>query len=83
MEAEQQSKDQHDFNEWLLHPLTKRLFAAAGRRKELLKEQWASGAFTDLSEYGTTILNAKAIGSVEILDWLVGVEVQDLFNEES
>lgn len=79
----QPSKEQHDFNEWMLHPVTKRLLSAVSRQQERLKESWASGAYTDLSQFGTAILNAKAIGKYEAFSWVVELEVQDLFNEES
>jgi hypothetical protein len=55
---------QEEFDAWLAHPITQQVLAAARLRKETFKERWAAGAFTDLSQYGTAILNAKAIGGL-------------------
>lgn len=73
--------EEQEFKDWLLHPMTKRLKEAASRRKEELKDQWASGSFTAMEHFGTAILNAKAIGRVQELSWLEELEFTDLFEE--
>lgn len=47
-------------------------------RVEERKEQWASGQFTDLSQYGTAILNAKAIGAVEEGEWIASLDYEQV-----
>ena len=74
----QQEKAREEFDAWLTHPVTQQVLAAARLRKETFKERWAAGAFTDLSQYGTAILNAKAIGGCEMLDWLIGLDHETL-----
>jgi hypothetical protein len=46
-----------------------------------LQEQWAAGQFTDQSSFGTTILNAKAIGVCESVDRLLNLEYEQLEGE--
>lgn len=74
---------EEEFEAWLAHPVSRILLEAAERRKEAFKEQWAAGVFTDLSQYGTAILNAKAIGGCEQLDWLIGLDYETLKGELS
>ena len=70
-----------EFLEWLQNPVTQRFREILRDRKESLKESWAGGAFTDLSQYGTAILNAKAIGNCEMLDLMINVEYEELIGE--
>lgn len=56
---------EQEYLEWRQHPVTKAVFRLLWLREQGLKEQWASGAFTDQSQFGTAILNAKAIGNCE------------------
>lgn len=53
------------------------------RRKEELKEQWAAGVFTDMSQYGTAILNAKAIGSCEAYENIEKLDFDTLVGDLS
>lgn len=71
-----------EFNEWRDNPVTKEFFATLRRWREDQKEVWASGAFTDQSQFGTVILNAKAIGNCEALDRIVGFEYVQLESEK-
>lgn len=48
---------------------------------ELLKTQWAAGQFTDLSQYGTTILNAKAVGKCEAFTLLSELDYNQFLAE--
>lgn len=81
MPEQSNTPEEREFADWMLHPVTKRLLVAAERRRENLKEQWASGSFTDVHRYGTAIVNAKAIGRVQELDWIVQLEFVDLYEE--
>lgn len=78
----QKSPEQVAVEEWRAHPVTQKLFQFLRARKEGLKEQWASGRFTDVQRYGSAILNAKAIGQVELLDRLLELDVSDLYDQE-
>ena len=78
-----QNLQQEEFEAWLAHPVTQAILGLARRRKEAFKEQWATGAFTDLSQYGTAILNAKAIGGCEQLDWLLELDYHQVRGELS
>ena len=49
--------------------------------KRQRQEQWSSGQFTDLSQFGTAILNAKAIGNVEMLDKIRGLDNVSFLDE--
>lgn len=66
---------------WLLHPATQALQKLLLRRQEELKEQWAAGHFTDMGQFGTAILNAKAIGKCEAYERIGQLELAEL-NEE-
>lgn len=63
-----------EFKEWLEHPITKDVKLILQARISELKNKWASGAFTDMSQYGTAILNAKAIGTCEAFDRVIGLD---------
>lgn len=78
MEDRQQKQAQEEFDAWLAHPVTQQILEVARLRKETFKERWAAGAFTDLSQYGTAILNAKAIGGCEMLDWFIELDYETL-----
>lgn len=52
-----------------------------GKWRDQVKEQWASGAFTDMSQFGTGILNAKAIGAVQLIDQVIGLEYDRVLGE--
>lgn len=51
--------------------------------KGSVKEQWAAGAFTDMSQFGTAILNAKAIGAVQMIDQIINIEYDRVVGELS
>lgn len=69
---------EQDFADWLQHPCTQGLRAWLTGRKEQLKESWASGAFTDQSQYATAILNAKAIGACELASQVIDLDFEQL-----
>jgi prophage antirepressor-like protein len=73
--------EEQAFKDWLLNPVTKKLREAAERRKETLKEEWASGSFTAMEHFGTATLNAKAIGRVQELSWIIELDFTDLYEE--
>lgn len=72
------SLEEQDFIDWLDHPVTQKFMTFLAQRKEDLKEQWASGAFTHVERYATAIANAKAIGRCEELSRILELEHTDL-----
>ena len=50
-------------------------------RVHQLKERWAAGEFTDLSQFGTAILNAKAIGNCEAYEKVAELDFEDIIGE--
>lgn len=81
MAQEASSPQENEFKEWLAHPTTRRLREWLRGRQEQLKARWAAGEFTDLHKYGAAMLNAKAIGSCEVIDDVLNVELSDLYEE--
>lgn len=71
---------QKEFQEWKGLPQTEAFFGYISRKRSELIEGWARGAFTHDSIEGTAQLNAKALGSVEILDGILSVD-EDSFDE--
>lgn len=78
----QKSPEEVALEEWKAHPVTRKLFGFVRGQQEALKNQWASGRFTELQRYGTAMLNAKAIGQMELLERLLELDVSDLFDPE-
>lgn len=73
---------EQEFQEWLLHPATQVLKQVLRAWVEERKDLWASGAFTDMSQFGTAILNAKAIGAVELCERVLGLDFEQLQSEQ-
>lgn len=72
---------EQEWQEWLEHPATRALHRTLRLWQEEFKDQWAGGAFTDLSQYGTAILNAKAIGGCEALERVLGLDFEQVIGE--
>jgi hypothetical protein len=73
-----------EFLAWESHPVTMLFRDRLEARLNDLKTLWASGAFTDQSQFGTAILNAKAIGRCEEITEMLDLTYEDiegLFNE--
>lgn len=77
-EIEQISAEEKEWREWLQHPCTKRLRTWATREFQGRQDQWAAGTFTDMGQFGTAILNAKAIGNCEILSDVKDLDFQQI-----
>ena len=72
---------EQEWKEWREHPCTKALHKILRAWQSELKDQWASGAFTDQSQFATAISNAKAIGNCEAIDRVIGIEYEQLEGE--
>lgn len=75
------SKEEWDL--WRLHPVTKTFLALLAQRREDLKDQWAVGAFTDQGQFGTAILNARAIGGCTVLGDILNFDYEQLLGAMS
>lgn len=78
---ERVSLKQEEFQEWKLHPVTQALEQALKNWKKTFQERWAAGEFTDQSQYGTAILNAKAIGNCELIERVLNLDMEQLEGE--
>src|SRR3990170_2300130 len=67
-----------EWDGWLSLPETQALRQVAAARKKQLQERWSSGEFTDLSQFGTAILNAKAIGQCEAYQLLEELDYESV-----
>jgi hypothetical protein len=72
---------EQEWQDWQAHPGTRVLRHVLLSWKEQVKEQWAAGSFTDMSQFGTAILNAKAIGAVQLIDQIMGLEYDRIVGE--
>jgi hypothetical protein len=73
--------NKEELEEWLTHPVTQEVKRTLKVWQQVLMEQWASGAFTDMSQFGTAILNAKAIGQFEALARVLDISLDQLGEE--
>lgn len=72
---------EQEWRDWKQHPCSEVMRIILNNWKEQLKSQWAAGSFTDLSQFGTAILNAKAIGNCEAFDRMIELEYEQLEQE--
>ena len=66
--------NEEEFNDWLLHPVTKSLKQLLAAKRERLRRQWEGGSFTDYTKEGTVLVN---VGNVGICRGLAFVEDLD------
>lgn len=76
-----QLPSQEEWEAWLEHPATQALRAAFKAQQDDRKDMWMSGLFTDQSQYGTAILNAKAIGFCEAAQIIIDLDYQQVIQE--
>lgn len=70
-----------EWAEWLQHPVTQLVRSYIRHRREILKESWASGAYTAESEFGAKFLEAGALGEAAALQGFLDMDV-DIVNGE-
>ncbi len=73
------SREQSEFVDWLQHPCTKLLQENFRERRQVFMEAWAAGKFTDTNNAATAMLNAEAIGGCKILQLVLDIEFEDLY----
>lgn len=69
---------EQEFQDWLEHPATQALRSLLSQEVQTLKDQWASGAFTNEGQYATQMLNASAIGSIRVAERILSVDYEQL-----
>lgn len=65
---------EEEVKEWLLHPTTQAFKKHLTSLREQLKEQWASGSFSQDSEFKNAMQQAKYIGQCQLLEDLLDVD---------
>ena len=79
----QQQLSSEAWTNWLLDPTTQAFRRLVSRRIAALKDQWANGAFTDQGQFGTAIMNARAIGACTVMGDLLSLDVETVNGELS
>ena len=70
------------FDEWVQHPVTRALREKwATRRREALKERWASGEFTGSFSTEMAVKNAGATGAASAYLELIELDFESLITE--
>ena len=54
---------EQEFNEWLLHPMTKELMKVLEVKREELRQDWEGGRFTDWEPKAMALVNVGNIGT--------------------
>jgi hypothetical protein len=67
---------------WLRQPETIEFFNGLMVMRADLVEAWASGDFTRDNIEGTVLLNAKAIGQVQLLDSILDIRTEKGLSDE-
>ena len=62
---------QEDKEQWLLHPVTRRLLQALSERVDEFRSAWADGQFTHQTTEGTALKNAQAIGQTQGIEGVI------------
>lgn len=68
---------QEQLDEWLAHPVTREFAARLKRERLKIMELWASGAFSDDTEFKTAVKEAAAIRHCQVLDTLLQLDPED------
>ena len=71
------------YNDWLAHPVTVRLRRLLLQNRESLKEAWASASFSAETTEKTALLSANALGQCEVLQTILNLELEQIFQEPS
>lgn len=70
---------QSEFDEWLVHPVTRALMAGAKSAVEEAKHEWSMGVFTVAdSAQETAHRNARALGQIQQLMDLINLTLGDI-----
>lgn len=70
------------WNDWKQHPVTKALQNWASEQRLALMEDWATSQFLGEGQFGTAMVNAKAVAQCELLAELMDLDYQRVFGGE-
>lgn len=70
----------HEIKAWRQHPATQELIKRLKETREERKEMWASGHFTHEDAIATSVMNAKELAYVQMLDTVIDA-VDELVEE--
>lgn len=73
--------EQQEFQDWLLHPVTKIFLQWARNRREVLKEEWAMAAFTGRETNESLARNYAAQGAVSVYKEVSEVSYEDIYED--
>ena len=71
-----------EFHQWLEHPVTEQLFRYLEKKRDELKEAWATGAFAAPTIEEMAIRNAAAQGAASVLEEVLTLDVTSFSEEE-
>ena len=69
---------EEEFRAWEAHPVTKQVLLWANRRREALKESWASGELSAAFDMEMAVKNAGATGYCSAMKELIELKYEDL-----
>lgn len=70
-----------EFLEWKQHPMTVALMELLEAKRDTLRRQWESGAFTDYEKDATTLVNVGNLGTCKGLAFVVDLTYEDYIGE--
>ena len=73
---------QQRFEDWSMHPGTVALRRLLRAELSNLKDRWASGGFTADTVEASALLSANAVGQCEIIQVLLDLTPEQLFQEQ-
>lgn len=77
------SEEELLWGEWKQHPMTKKLMAWAEGERQLLQEDWANSKFLGEGQFGTAMVNAKAVAQCELLAEIAELEFETIFGDRN
>ena len=78
---QEMTPERENFQEWLLHPVTKSLRDWAKRERGELMEQWANGMFSAAFDVEMAVKNAGATGACSIYQQIIDLDYQQIMGE--
>lgn len=73
--------EETEFNEWLMHPVTKAVRELLEKKREELRQQWEGGSFTDYSAETTVLVNVGNLGTCKGFAFVSELDYQTYLSE--
>lgn len=71
-----------DFERWSADPVTKALREILNHKREVLRQQWEGGSFTDYTVEGTSLTNVANLGTCKAYAFVQELTEYDAFTSE-